>query len=81
MQARGLLLVGGAVPIFGSVCTTAREVLSCVERVARKVADVLEMGERVIDALMLLERMSSNMENMESSEELRHAVQLSCLDR
>ena len=66
-----LLLVGGAVPILGNVCTTAREIFRNVEQVARKVGDVLEMGERVLEALGLLARMGKNIEMFPVTEELR----------
>lgn len=70
-----LLLVGGAVPILGNVCTTAREIFRNVEQVARKVGDVLEMGERVLEALRLLERMGKNIEMFPVTDELRDGWQ------
>ena len=70
-----LLLVGGAVPILGNVCTTAREIFRNVEQVARKVGDVLEMGERVLEALALLERMGKNIEMFPVTDELRDGWQ------
>lgn len=70
-----LLLVGGAVPILGNVCTTAREIFRNVEQVARKVGDVLEMGERVLQALALLERMSKNIKTFPVTDALRDGWQ------
>ena len=66
-----LLLVGEAVPMLGNVCQVSRTILIHVQKLADKVDDVLEMGQRLLDALKYLDRMGNNMKRFPATNELR----------
>ena len=58
--ADGLLFLGQAVPLIGETCKVARTILGNVQKLAKKVDDVVTMGERVVDTLQLLDKMKEN---------------------
>ena len=58
--ADGLLFLGQAVPLIGETCKVARTILGNVQKLAKKVDDVVTMGERVVDTLQLLDKMKGN---------------------
>lgn len=65
-----LLLLGSGIPVLGNICQVSRTILESVVELAGTVDDVLEMGERVLDTLQLLNRMADNMTKFPATREL-----------
>ena len=66
--ADGLLFLGQAVPLIGETCKVAREILGNVKKLAKKVDDVVTMGERVVDTLQLLDKMKDNFPKIDADD-------------
>lgn len=61
------------IPLLGSVCGAARDVLTALKDAKTKVADAIQVGYRVVDMLELLERMAHNVVNIDA--QIRSSVE------
>ena len=57
--------------MLGNICKVVREILGHVERLAERADDVVQMGERVLDTLQLLNKMKGNMAKFGTTDDLK----------